>query len=1829
MRIVQKYSVIAAALLLLATRPATAATGTDTWTGNAGDNNWATAGNWLGVNTPPAAGDTPAFGSPGTGSLTLNNNLTAGTSYLGLTFVLGAPSFTLNGNSITTTGGLVDNSTNLQTVNLPVIMSGSHSVNATTGGTMVLDGVISGSSSGITKTGAGTVMLNGSAANTYTGTTTVNAGTLQENFSNLGSANLISSSSALAFGGGSLQILGNASVTSSQTFASTAINAGGSTITAGPNGGSNPTVALGAMTPAAGGVIQINGPASSTAPTTTSGQTGAAGNGSTTGFQAATATITTTTGSANQAFMSGASGNVAYYCFGTVGQYDFAAVSGSSPYTITGYSQVPTSASGLGTGNDGSYYLATTALDANDTEATTHFDDIAASFTVSANTTGIGGYRYNANSAITTTIPNGATYTTGAILVTPNVGANNTTITSGTAVLESGFRSSNNGGALAIFQNNIEGFLNLNLIIANAKTSTGTWIQSGPGTVAYSGVNTFTGTFYLDGGVSQINANSGLGAPGTSAQVDLNGGTILGNATFSLDNNGSTPDRAVAMANNFGGLAAVTGDTMTVSGVVSGSVPLIIGIPASSSNGNVAGQVPGTGSGTANASVLANGTVALTGANTYSGGTYLDTGTLKISQNSLGSGGVNFNGGNLQWATGSSNDISSQVITFNTTATLDVNGNTVTLANAFGNNSPGNVTITSSTGNGVLNLKGANTYTGSTSVSSGTLNANNTSGSATGTNTVTIQPGAALGGSGTIAGDITLQPGALGSFIIGSQLTANTVTWNNNSVVVNVPGSIPLQPGTYTLMNYNATTSTGSFNTNAPTYTGAKVAPGTSSTITTSGSVVTLTVTSLVGISRTWIGDGTLNDWDYSTTNWFDGVEANNYDDGDLVTFDDTGSNNPAINLTATLQPGSLFVNAAQNYTFSGSGQISGDTTLVKTNTGTLTLLTANNYAGVTFIGQGTLQLGNGTTSGSVGTNIITDLGSFILDLPGNNTFANVISGSGSLTQASSGVLTLSTSNSYTGGTTISAGTLQLSSSGWFGSGSITDNGTLTFNKSANSTISAGISGNGAVSLTGSGTVTLSGINTYNNGTTLSAGTLLVNSSVGSGPVIVNGGTLNTVGSIAGSVTVNSSGTLSGSGSIAGAVGISSGGTLSPGNPVGTLTINNNLTVTSGTMNLTLGTSSDKVVVGGNLNLSGTLNITNGSGFTTTTYTLFTYTGTLTLGSLTLNPPANTIATLDTNTPGQVNLDVQTLSSTIPAFPGALGFGQTATGARFGGSVYYVSNTNDSGAGSFRDAVSHSGRYVLFSVGGTISLASAVSCSSSLYIAGQTAPGGIAIIGHEVSFSTRTNEIVRYLRIRPGSMSSSGEDAINVGDCTNLIFDHVSLEFAGYNNIDATGDNGSDAITVQNSIIGDPMSNGTSDKQGFGAHTEHVGGKFSWYYNLWVSEHNRQPLAKIDTIFVNNTEYNFQSGYTVADTSGFFRHDIINNYFITGPTDPSGGDAFFQMNANQTIYPTGNLLDNDNNGALDGNPIDPGGGYTPLSAPWSSLSTNTTVYSATGAFHYDTSWSGAMPPDQLDSLILSQISTLGNGTAGTGAGTAGPGSSLYYDQTSTGLGNNGYGVITPGVAPVDTDGDGIPDYYELATGSNPNVADSLNIGVGGYTKLENYLNWLAAPNAVTTVSTPINVDLSQYARGFINFSPVYLANNASNGTVSVTGSIASFTPTYGYSGLGSFQFIVQANDGSVMTNTIGVCITPYGAVTNNTTTSIGSISITPGGNLVLTGAGGITNSSFILLSSTNVGAPLANWIPVATNSFDANGNFNFTNPLPPGSLQTFYLLELP
>jgi hypothetical protein len=331
-------------------------------------------------------------------------------------------------------------------------------------------------------------------------------------------------------------------------------------------------------------------------------------------------------------------------------------------------------------------------------------------------------------------------------------------------------------------------------------------------------------------------------------------------------------------------------------------------------------------------------------------------------------------------------------------------------------------------------------------------------------------------------------------------------------------------------------------------------------------------------------------------------------------------------------------------------------------------------------------------------------------------------------------------------------------------------------------------------------------------------------------------------------------------------------------------------------------------------------------------------------------------------------LEDRTVPTGLPAFPEAVGFGAFATGGR-GGSVYHVTNLNDSGPGSFRDAVSHTGRIVVFDVGGTIQLSSAVHVSSNITLAGQTAPGdGIAIIGREVSFSSSSNDIVRYLRFRQGSLDPDhGKSTLNITSGSNMIFDHVSIEFGQWDNIDV---NSSTDITFQNCIIADPIG------QQFNAHQD--SGNVTWFDDVWSSAHNRNPLAKGNTQFVNNIVYNFQAGYTAGNTSGHFSHDIVNNYFITGPSTSNARDAFYQMGSNQSVYASGNYEDSNRNGRLDGGPVSPSG-VTVLGSPWSATTASLPTLNAADAYGYDVANAGdSLSQDPVDAQVLADVASLGH-----------------------------------------------------------------------------------------------------------------------------------------------------------------------------------------------------------------------------------------------------------
>ncbi len=540
------------------------------------------------------------------------------------------------------------------------------------------------------------------------------------------------------------------------------------------------------------------------------------------------------------------------------------------------------------------------------------------------------------------------------------------------------------------------------------------------------------------------------------------------------------------------------------------------------------------------------------------------------------------------------------------------------------------------------------------------------------------------------------------------------------------------------------------------------------------------------------------------------------------------------------------------------------------------------------------------------------------------------------------------------------------------------------------------------------------------------------------------------------------------------------------------------------------------------------------------------------------------ISTSDTITG---NIAVGTASNMLLSFPGAVGFGSHATGGR-GGSVYHVTNLNDSGEGSLRDAVNVPNRIIVFDVSGYISLIKPISAKSNLTIAGQTAPGeGIAIKSGELSFAKSSNIICRHLRIRPGSETESQEDdALSINNANNVIFDHCSFEYAPWNNIDGVSDNTASSpvtnITFQNCIIANPTG------QQFGAHCESVGSNWTFYKNIFANSHNRNPLSKINDIYANNVLYNCSAGYT-THTSTSFNHDIVSNYFVFGPASTGTDNSWFQIDNNQSIYYSGNMKDKNLDGVLNGAETTPywyqgDGGGTVLTSPWTDLTSSMPIYSAATAFRIAASTSGTLPYDQTDSLIIDQVKTVGLGTVGLTAGTAGPASELYTSQAQTGLDNNGYGIIRSGNKMFDTDNDGMPDYWEKANGSNLNIDDAMQIASDGYTLIEHYINWLAEFHAVANNNATIDVDLSQKLGGFSSVNPVYTIDESANGvaTILADGHTVRFVPTANFTGMSSFKFTITGNDGTSYSSVVSVAVAPD-AATSITTELKDKVSIYP------------------------------------------------------------------
>lgn len=357
------------------------------------------------------------------------------------------------------------------------------------------------------------------------------------------------------------------------------------------------------------------------------------------------------------------------------------------------------------------------------------------------------------------------------------------------------------------------------------------------------------------------------------------------------------------------------------------------------------------------------------------------------------------------------------------------------------------------------------------------------------------------------------------------------------------------------------------------------------------------------------------------------------------------------------------------------------------------------------------------------------------------------------------------------------------------------------------------------------------------------------------------------------------------------------------------------------------------------------------------------------------------------------------------AFPGAEGFGRFATGGR-GGAVYRVTNLHDSGQGSFRDAVSQPGRTVVFDVSGVIKVGAKIAVSPRITIAGQTAPGeGITVYGNSVSFKDST--IVRYMRFRGSINMSKGSCTVVADDLTDIIFDHVSIEWGRWDNLHIKK---SKNVTLQYCMVAESL-----DPQRFGALLE-VPERVTMHHCLFAGNQSRNPKAKAKIEFINNVVYNWgKSGFVGGHSSADHYQDLVGNYFIAGPNST---DNFLSMfSATDHVYHKDNYVDLNKDGQLNGRLVTDADFIketaTLLKEPSLLSQSNVKISSATEACNVVMAEAGSsLKRDAIDARIIGYLKSLGK----TGE--------IFKTEADAG----GQQAVKEVVLSVkDANGDGIPD----------------------------------------------------------------------------------------------------------------------------------------------------------------------------------------------------------
>jgi outer membrane autotransporter protein len=666
------------------------------------------------------------------------------------------------------------------------------------------------------------------------------------------------------------------------------------------------------------------------------------------------------------------------------------AKTGTSTWTLTGTQAVPgnwaISAGTLQLGNGGS----TGALDgasgiALASGATLAFNRSDSGLTISAPIAGGGKVVQQGSGAVTLSGNNSYTGTT--------------TINAGTLQVGNGAGSGSLGTGAVSNQGTLVFDRNNTLTVANDISGTGALVQQGSGMTVLAGNNNYAGGTSINAGTLQIDSDARLGA--ATGALSLSGGTLQTTANTSTQ-------RQITLGANGGNFSPDAGTTLAIAGVIQG-----------------AGGLTQAGA----------GTTVLTGSNNYAGPTTITAGTLQVG-----------NGGSL----GSLGSLGAGDVTNNGTLAFN-RSDAVTVANNIGG-SGGLI----QQGSGTTILAGNTSYAGPTQVNAGTLQL---TGTANLGGNVNVASGAAL----NLASTAPVTVGGTVNLADGSALSIQSQPQGPDLAAASV--QIGQNVG-FNLTGIHSSTDLG------------RTLISTTNGIT--GDFATVTI------------GGFSGPVDYLTLNTAKSADAKQY----LASYGlSWTAQNPLAHGTFTLanatdqfDVGASLSNQSPNSALGWDGQ-----SLSKNGAGTLVLSGNNSYTGTTTINAGTLQVGNGGGSGSLGAGAVSNQGTLVFDRNNSLTVANDISGAGALVQQGTGTTTLTGTNSYTGTTTIGAGSLQVGNggaSGSLGSGAIVNNSLLSVNRSDALTMAQNISGSGSLQQIGAGTTTLTGTNSYTGGTVVASGTL-------------------------------------------------------------------------------------------------------------------------------------------------------------------------------------------------------------------------------------------------------------------------------------------------------------------------------------------------------------------------------------------------------------------------------------------------------------------------------------------------------------------------------------------------------------------------------------------------------------------------------------------------------------------------------------------------------------------------------------------------------------------